>query len=199
MQKARSAGKKVLEEDQVHPNYEGHRLMAAIVLRALGHPKVPLPRHMRVGVMPGILRNWKIRPTGEKEMPLDEKTVRTLKPDGGWKGLHLPDKTSQSNWWLDQERKRGFAVGLDKKFGRAKSYLGIASLEAKRAHPVFFNTGAQLQTIWLNGKRIYHNQGWTGWHAGKERIKALLKPGPNIIVIETGSDFFLSITPDNRW
>jgi hypothetical protein len=101
--------------------------------------------------------------------------------------------------WFDQERKRGFALALDKKFGPAKFYLGVATREAKKAHAVYFNTGAQLQTIWLNGKRIYRNQGWTGWHAGKERIKALLKPGPNVIVIETGADFFLSVTSDNRW
>jgi lysophospholipase L1-like esterase len=199
MQTARTAGKNVLEKDQVHPNFEGQRVMASTVLRALGYPEVALPREMKVRLMPGILRDWRLRPVTDKEPALDEKRIGILKPDSSWKTYLLPDRTALANWWLDQERKRGFALGLDRKIGPGKAFQGIAYLDVKRPHSVYFNTGAQLQTIWLNGKRIYKNEGWTGWHAGKERIKAPLKAGRNIVVIETGSDFFLSVTKDNTW
>jgi hypothetical protein len=66
-------------------------------------------------------------------------------------------------------------------------------------HKVFFNTGAHLESIWLNGKRIYHNEAWTGWHAGKERVPAELREGRNTILIETGGEFFLSVTDDDSW
>jgi hypothetical protein len=47
--------------------------------------------------------------------------------------------------------------------------------------------------------RIYQNAGWTGWHAGKERIAAGLQASKNVIVIETGSQFSLSVTDTNDW
>ena len=70
--------------------------------------------------------------------------------------------------------------------------------DAAKPRTVYFNTGAHLQTIWLNGKRIYKSEGWTGWHAGKERVAAELNAGKNTIVIETGSAFFLSITEADK-
>jgi acyl-CoA thioesterase-1 len=199
MHKARAAGRNVLEEDQVHPNYQGHRLMARAVLNGLGYDKIGVPKELKVNVMPGIVRAWRIRPVPDKQPPLDEKSAGGLKPDGSWKVYSLPEQKPLGNWWLDQERKRGFAVSLDKRLGPGKSYQGIAFLEEKQPRTVYFNTGAQLQTIWLNGKRLYRSEGWTGWHAGKERIKSTLRAGRNTLVIETGSDFFLSVTDDNQW
>jgi hypothetical protein len=90
-------------------------------------------------------------------------------------------------------------VSLPALIGPAKEYQATAVVEAKKAKTVFFNTGADLQSIWLNGKRIYHNEGWTGWHAGKERVPAELREGPNKVVIETGGQFFLSITDNDDW
>ncbi len=64
---------------------------------------------------------------------------------------------------------------------------------------MYFNTGANLQSIWLNGRRIFALDGFTGWHAGKERIAARLEQGRNVVLIETGNEFFLSITDENTW
>ena len=100
---------------------------------------------------------------------------------------------------MDQERRRGFAAGVPKAAGEAKCHLAVARVQAPAAKPVFFNTGAGLQTIWLNGERIYMAEGYRGWHAGRDRIPAQLKAGPNVVVIEFGGQFFLSITDDNAW
>ena len=198
MQKARREGVNVLEGDEVHPNWPGHRVMARAVLDALGHKDVPLPEKLKLEVLPGVIRKWRVQLVSDGT-PLDEKTVLALKSDSTWKEYTLPEKEPQEHWWSEDERRRGFALSLQTLIGKAKSYRAIATMDETRAREVYFNTGSQLQTVWLNGKRIYKSEGWTGWHAGKERIPALLKPGRNTIVIETSGQFFLSVTEDNTW
>src|SRR5262249_14876362 len=129
---------------------------------------------------------------------LDEKTVQAVKPEAG-KKYTLPEVEPQKHWWLDQERKRGYAVALDQRVAAGKNFVGVAVLESAKPRQTFINTGAGLNAVWLNGKRIYKNEGWTGWHAGKERIPVELKEDKNVIVIETGTQFFLSVTDRNDW
>jgi lysophospholipase L1-like esterase len=199
MRRARDAGARLLEKDQVHLNPAGYRLLTRALLDALGQPKAAVPLALKLSLMPGVVRDWRIRPVPEKHPALDERTVAGLKPDDAWKAYHLPEDRPQPAWWLDQERRRGFALSLYQLVGKGKSYQGMAVLEEKQPRAVYFNTGAQLETIWLNGKKIYQSQGWTGWHAGKERVPARLRAGRNVVVIETGPAFFLSVTGGNRW
>jgi hypothetical protein len=199
MQQARAAGKKLLESDEVHLSFEGYRVMTQAVLDALGEKQLTVPKELKLSVMPGVIRAWQIRAVAEKEPALDEKSVAALRPDASWKSYTLPEEEAHAQWWFNQERQRGFAVSLGKRVGPAKSYLGLATLTAEKPRRAYFNTGAQIQAIWLNGKRIYKNEGWTGWHAGKERIPAELQAGKNAIVVETGPEFFLSVTDRNDW
>ncbi len=198
MSEARDAGKKVLEPDEVHLSYDGYLVMARAVLDGLGYKDVPLPKEFKVELLPGVVRDWQLRVLGDKET-LDEKTVAALKPDDFWKRVTLPETEAQAHWWMDQERKRGYAVSLAKLIGPGKGYVGVATIEAKEARQAWVNTGADLRSVWLNGKRIYKNEGWTGWHAGKERIAVPLQAGQNVLVIEAGGQFFLSVTENNDW
>jgi len=193
-----SEGTKLLEEDQIHLTFAGYRVMARAVLDALGHQDVPVPNELKPDVMPGIVREWKVRAL-DKADALDEKAVSELMPDESWKSLSLPQKRPLAHWWADQERQRGFAQELDKLAGSGKAYAAVATVESEKPRKAFLNTGAQLSAVWLNGKRVYKSEGWTGWHAGKERIPIELKAGKNLLVIETGSAFFLSITDDDQW
>ena len=152
--------------------------MARAVLDALGEKDVPVPKELKLEVLPGIVRDWKVKAL-DKADALDEKAAAQVKPDESWKALTLPQKEPLAHWWADQERQRGFAQGLDKLAGPGKAYLGVATVEAAKAHKAFLNTGAQLSAVWLNGKRIYKGEGWTGWHAGKERVPIELKEGKN--------------------
>src|SRR5262249_27348552 len=112
----------------------------------------------------------------------------------------LPETEPQTQWWMEQERKRGFALSLNKQIGPGpKGYVGVAVHTSKEGRTVYFNTGSDLRTIWLNGKRIYKNEGWTGWHAGKERTAAPLRQASNFIVIEAGGQFFLTTTETTDW
>jgi lysophospholipase L1-like esterase len=197
MQAARKAGKDLLDADQVHLTFAGYLVLTRAVLDGLGHKDVAVPRELKVEPLPGIIRQWQVRPAPDQ--PLDEKAVAGLQPGEGWKPYLLPEKDALPNWWLDQERRRGFAVSLAKLVGPAKGYQGVATVEADQPRPVFFNTGAQLQTVWLNGRRLYKSEGWTGWHAGKERLAARLGAGKNTVVVETGGEFFLSITDNDDW
>ncbi|RPH51022.1 MAG: hypothetical protein EHM91_01500 [Planctomycetota bacterium] len=183
MQEGRAAGRELIESDQVHLTFDGYRVMARAVLEGLGRRDVPIPAEMTLEPMAGLVRQW---------------TIRGL-PDGTPAALTLPQSATPAHWWVDQERRRGFAVELDKTVGPAKRFAASAVLEAKDARDVFFNTGAQLESITLNGRLLWRSEGWTGWHAGKERIAARLAPGRNTIEIESGNAFFLSVTEENHW
>lgn len=216
MHDARAAGKELLEDDQVHPNYEGHRLIARAVLDALGDNDVRVPEKLKVELMPGVVRDWKIRPLGAPAggpggadpKPLDDAaTARAAKSaergEEGWKPYKLPEDRPAGHWWLEQERQRGFAVSVDKSLGKAKVYLAFAAVpgpDGAAPKRVFLNPGADVRSIWLNGKRLYsRGETYTGWHVGHERLPAQLRPGQNTLLLETGPQFFLSITDDNDW
>jgi RNA polymerase sigma factor (sigma-70 family) len=194
LRQARAAGLVVVEGDNVHPNYEGQRLIARAVLDALGHPDVPVPSELALRPLPGILKEWRLRiaPAGQR---LDEQVIAGLQPQGvGWTNCTLPERGPAPTWWLEHERQRGFALSLEKRLGKAQTYQGVASLQADGPKRAFLYTGGHLQSVWLNGRRVYQNTGWTGWHPGKERVPVRLRSGQNVLVIESGPDFFLSIT-----
>ena len=199
MREARAGGVNVMEADDVHLNREGYRAMARAVLDALDAENVPVPKELEPALMPGLIGRWKIRPaTG----PLDAAAVAALEADDpAWKNYALPETEAQAHWWMDQERQRGFATALEKVAGPGGKYLGVAAIESPAARRVYFNPGASLQAIWLNGKEIYRLPAdeFRGWHAGRDRVAAELRAGPNTVVIETGSQFFLSVTDDNTW
>jgi len=201
MQKARAAGTEAMEEDHVHPNYQGHRIMARALLDALGYADVPVPAEMKVSLMPGIVREWKLRAVAGKATPLDDAAAAALQADATWTAYSLPETEAvANNWWLEQERKRGLAVTLEKALGKAPAYEGLAAIEAAQAKTAYLNTGAALQSVWLNGKRVYAaGEEWKGWHPGRERMPVELRAGRNTLVIRTGNAFFLSITDDNTW
>jgi len=183
MQGARSEGPEQLEPDQVHLTYAGYRVMARAFLDAYSPAKVELPAELKLVPMTGLVREWKIRAL----------------PEGEWKTLTLPQAGKAAHWWFDQERRRGFAVELDQVVGPGKRYQATAEIDSKEARDVFFNTGADLGSITLNGTALWKNEGWTGWHAGKERLPARLAAGRNTVVIESGATFFLSVTDENNW
>jgi acyl-CoA thioesterase-1 len=200
MHDARAGGRDVLEDDQVHPNYEGQRLIARAVLDALGDNDLPVPTRMKVELMPGVIRTWTLQPVADHAKPLDEASVAALKPGDGWTEYKLPEPGPAGHWWRDQERQRGFALALEETLGKAKSYRGIATVESKTHRFAYLNPGAALETIWVNGHRVYeHGPAYTGWHAGRERVRFELQAGTNSVVIESGQNFFLSITDDNQW
>jgi isoamyl acetate esterase len=183
MAEARTAGTDLLEPDQIHLSFEGYRVMARAVLDALGRKSAAVPADLVLEPMRGLVRDWRIR----------------VLPDGEPKALSLPQPGKAAPWWTEQERRRGFAIELDKAVGPGKRFAATATLESKEPRDVFFNTGADLATITLNGALLWKNESWTGWHAGKERIAARLAAGSNTIEIESGPTFFLSVTDENSW
>src|SRR5205807_1461669 len=114
---------------------------------------------------------------------LNERRIAGLAPQGaGWTTCTLPEKGPESTWWREQERKRGFAMSLDKRLGKAKLYQGVAYLESAAPKRAFLLTGGELESVWLNSRRVYRKQAWTGWHAGKERLPVRLRAGRNVLV-----------------
>ena len=204
MFRAREDGKELNEPDQIHLSFAGYRAMTRAVLDALGHVNVPVPKEQNLELMPGIVRRWQIRPAPE-DKPLDDAVAKLAAAATDWTDFALPETKPKDHWWPEQERQRGFAQSLGEvargsdPAAPPKRFQGLATIESPAARKVFFNTGANLQTIWLNGRRIFNQQGYTGWHAGKERIAAELQPGSNTVLIESGNEFFLSITDDDRW
>ena len=199
MDEERKAGRELLEADHVHLNFAGYRAMAAAVLEGLGEGALRVPDKLEPDLLPGVITPWKMRAAAAGEPALDEKSVAGLKPDDSWTDYALPETEPMTDWWPEQERRRGLAQSLAKRMGKGNRYVGVARIEAEAPKQVYFNTGADLKTVWLNGRRIYRNTTWTGWHPGKERVAAELAAGANTVVIETGPTFFLSVTDTNDW
>lgn len=196
----KAAGENLIEDDQIHPNFAGQRVLARAVLDALGYPNVPVPQEAKTTLFPGVIQHWQLR-LAPDDKPLDEHTIQAIHPDQTWIALHLPEQTPQAIPWLEIERQNGFALSLTPLVGAGKSYQGAATLKSKKARTVFFNVGAQVNAVWLNGRQIYLRvePPWTGFHAGRVRVQATLVKGKNHIIIETGNQFFLSVTNNNDW
>jgi len=192
-------GQWLWEPDRSHLCFEAYRTVARAALDALGYESVAVPEKLKLRVLPGLVTPWRLRAALTNGVALDEKTVLDVKPDDSWKVLELPEKEPQASWWPDQVRQEGYAMSLEKLLGKAKGYVGVATWNADKAGTAYVNTGGQLQTVWLNGKRIYKAGDWNGFHAGCMRIAVDLLAGPNTIVIETGPQFALNITPGLLW
>ena len=201
MEEAIAAGQTVMGGDGIHIDFPGYRVMTRSLLDTMGYPDVPVVEKMQVHLMPGVITPWQVR-QAPAESPMTEVEVASLKPDTTWKTLTLPQDQAAAvpgGWWLEQERQRGFVVGLDFVVGKAKHYQAVAEIASQRERQAFLNTGGSLETIWLNGKKIYQAPGNSGWHPGKERLPITLRSGANQLLVETGTRFFLSLTDDNTW
>src|SRR6185436_14937236 len=112
MARARTEG--LLEPDQAHLTFAGYRVMARAVLDAMGRTDLVVPEALTIEPMAGLVREWKIRPL----------------PDGAAWELTLPQPGPSAHWWFDQERRRGFAVELDKAVGGGKRFQATATIES---------------------------------------------------------------------
>lgn len=199
MEAARAGGnEKLLEADDVHLSQAGYRVFARAVLDGLGYADVPVVEKLELRVMPGVIAEWRFRALSDATQ-LDASAVAALSPDDTWKHYTLPETLPRDHWWEEQERQRGFSQSLDKLVGKGKLYQGVAIVESPTKREVYFNTGGLLKSLWLNGQPLYKSPGWTGWHAGRDRLKAELQAGKNTVVIEAVPAFFLSITDDDQW
>lgn len=202
MRDARAAGRQVIEADDVHPNEDGHRLITRALLDATGHKDRPVPDVIKVGLLPGVVGRWKLRPAPAGQR-INDHTATALLPDanGGWVDYSLPEQEPTELWWTEPERRRGVALSLEKRLGKADLYQGVAEVESAEVKKAHLNTGAALRAVWLNGKNVYRDDPaeWKGWHPGRDRIPVELKAGKNVIVIETGNQFFLSVTDGRVW
>jgi lysophospholipase L1-like esterase len=199
MNEARGKGETLLEVDGIHPNFAGHRAIARAILDTMGFTTVPVLAELQLDVMPGIIATWQMRALPDNT-PLTEATVAAVKPDAAWKPLTLPmAPVPDEHWWWASERKRGFALNIDKVVGKGRLYQGYAVLTERKAKQVYLNTGSELLSVWVNGKKVNKGDNMWGWHAGRERIAVQLQKGDNVIVIESGANFFLSVTDNNTW
>jgi lysophospholipase L1-like esterase len=199
MDAARKKGAEVLEADQVHLSFDGYRAFTRAVLDGLGYKDVPAPAKLYVEMLPGVITPWRIKPV-EGAKPLDAAAVAALQPDATWKDLSLPEAQKADSWWGEQIRQQGYAMAVAKVAGKAQRYVGVATIASLKARQVYFNTGAGLEEIWLNGQRIYQaTPDWQGFHAGRNHVAASLQAGQNRIVILTGEQFFLSVTDEMSW
>ncbi|MDB5293174.1 MAG: family lipolytic protein [Phycisphaerales bacterium] len=193
-----AAGRVQLAPDDLHPNWNGQRMIARAVLDAMGYPEVKVPDRIVNEPLPGVVGEWKVKPLEADAPPVTDEMVKGMKADGAWLTLKLPesqpipDADSLDERWLDHYRTLGASVSLRQR--PQKRFIGIATIASDKARVAQFHTGAELEDVWLNGKHVYHNDGSRGWHIGRESFAGELKAGENSLVIRTGQVFFLSVT-----
>jgi len=200
MQAARKNGDHDMHmPDDVHLSYHGYELMTQAVLEGLGYSAIPLPKQLTPPPYDGLIPHWKIRPIANDKDRLNEKSAADIHVDDDWKDYDLPEKSPLDGFWTEHERQRGTALSLEKVLGKAPHYLGTAILDEPADRDVVFKIGASLQTLWLNGNKIYASSGaWHGWHLGSNQAIAKLKAGKNTVVIETGKEFILTVTASDE-
>jgi len=188
-----------LWEDGAHLNFEGYRRMTRAVLDGLGHRDVPVPEQWKIAPEQGLIIKWQILPYNEP-IDLTDAAVAALKPDDAWKQYELPEAPVDLIWWARQQQSRGVAWSLAAKFGPARRYFSHTILHSTDDEKVFFNTGAGLGGIFLNGERVWSSQGQAlGWRMGGRRIPVTLRRGQNVVILESGDKFFFSVTKNHDW
>jgi lysophospholipase L1-like esterase len=198
-----AAGRPQLAPDDLHPNWNGQRMIARALLDAMGYSDVKVPERILNEPLPGVIGEWKVKPLEANAAAITEESIKALKADGSWLTLKLPetqpipDADSLDERWIDHYRTLGAAVSLRQR--AEKSFVGIATITRDAANTAQFHTGAELEDVWLNGKHLYHNDGSRGWHIGRESFAGELKGGENTVVIKTGRVFFLSVTEGGMW
>lgn len=202
MREDAAAGRIQLAPDG-HPGHQGQRMIARAVLDAMGYADVPVPERVHCTLQPGVITSWQLRPVAKDEAPLTEQAATAIVPDHTWVTLTLPQTTpitGDEHLWRDDFRQQGMATELKQWVsGESDKFIGVATIDSRSTRKVNFHTGAQLSKIWLNGKLIYENLWNHGWHTGRESVSAELQRGKNMVVIETGDHFFLSVNKDSYW
>ncbi|MGI4788744.1 MAG: SGNH/GDSL hydrolase family protein [Janthinobacterium lividum] len=191
--------------DDVHPNYEGQRSVARAVLDAMGYGDVPVVPSAQVRLNEGVVPAWYICPPSAGKEAMSASEISALKLDATWPVLRLPQpplhlerEQLPAMKWLDDVRAEGAAVGLNQSLGSGPHYLA-ATLSAEKAAALQFHTGCELQSLWLNGRKIYTNDGTRGFHPGRESVTGTVVAGANFLVAEAGDTFYLSITDGPFW
>jgi hypothetical protein len=114
--------------------------------------------------------------------------------------VRVPEALPGSNWWEDQERRRGVVVGLKRDLGPAPGYVAVATVRAPREQIRYVNVGGETGKVWVNGQLVFgKGEPPKGWHPGGYRLPVPFQKGENRIVVSTGSRFFLSVTEDDQW
>src|SRR5437588_3238182 len=76
-----AAGKPQLAPDDLHPNYQGQRMIARAVLDAMGYTDAKVPETVVNEPLPGIISSWKLKPLDPKAPRLADSDIAKLKPD----------------------------------------------------------------------------------------------------------------------
>lgn len=199
----------LLLRSRLAPSFAGSRLIAGTLLKSMGYMDYDVPRRLDIELLPGVVQDWRIRVV-LAENRFDDSTAATVEPDATWEHLHLPqlDRFSSrvrepSHFVGNQHRAQGFATNLHfcDKVAAPHMIQGVAAIDSETDRSAYLNTGATLQRVWLNGKKISDVQetGRYEWQAGRERIPIRLKAGRNKIVIEARNSFFVSVTETDDW
>ncbi|MDB5349967.1 MAG: metal-dependent hydrolase [Planctomycetota bacterium] len=182
----------LLGADGIHPNKEGHRVMARTLVEALGARDVAIPDDLAIEPVPGLIREWRM-------VAVRDPATASSRIDPGvahGKTISLPESNPQSSWQREWDRRRGYALSLKASVPPHGPYQGSATITVDREKTVVFRTGGMVDAIWLNGEMIHRNAVWTGWHPGNQRITARLHAGENAVVIAVHDGFLLGVTDE---
>ncbi len=179
-------------EDGIHPNFEGHRLIARAVLDAVGHQSVPVPAKLKSPLMPGIIRQWQVCAL-KSDATVTAENLDTLLGQNKGVSLILPLQAGDPAIWPNQERMRGFAIELDKVVGSSDCFLSAGERIANREEQATILVGGDVRSVWVNGKRVYERTVYRGWHAHPAEDLVKLRKGSNRICVVSGTSFFVSL------
>jgi len=185
------------------PTFEGYRLIASSLLETWGYTGVEVPNTLDLQMLPGVVTDWAINHMPRSDT-LDSATVASLQPDETWEHITLPrvDKFNKrladpTHSWTYQDQVRGYATHLP--YRKGKKFVAVTTVESDTDRDAYINTGSGIQSVWINGEKVYTRGPWLGGYPGSDRTAVTLRKGLNRIVIETPHSFFFSITDTVDW
>lgn len=189
-----------------HPGYTGQKSIARAVLDAMGFADVPVVDRVDAVMDKDVIREWRIRPVGESEQPLTDDEVSKLIPDDSWSSVTLPfrqtdysDSDFESLAWIDDLRQEGMAVQLAKNVATGKRFVSVSTISEGHARTAILQTGAEVIAVWLNGRKVFVNEWLHGWHFGRDATEVTLNAGSNILVVESGENFWVRLGSEPIW
>lgn len=189
-----------------HPGYQGQRSIAGAVMDALGYGDVPVVERVNAVMPDGIVRDWRVRPLAESEKDISDQAVAAIRPDNSWTSISVP--ISQTDYsvedfdslaWLDDARQRGMVIQLKKHAGDGAAFVSVATLTEPVPRQSILQTGAEVKSVWLNGEKMMVNEWTRGWHIGRDRTPISLRAGENVLVVESGENFWIRVADKPLW
>lgn len=145
-------------------------------------------------MLPGVIRQWHMRAAAMDEK-LDSAMAQSFDPEVAFvANLNIPGAPLiKRDDPQELARAHGYGMNLPRQVEPGDRFFGLATVKVEKAGPAVLTIGSDLRQVYINGKQVWADP-TPAAHDRKQTLTVNLEQGPCRIAIETGKEFFLSLT-----